>query len=325
MACGREGSDAAFPKPGASPSPEAAPPQRLLADLLLVGVAAIWGWTFVLVKESLQEVPTFTFLFYRFALALGFLLLLFGRRLRGGAAGPPLRTWLQGALIGLVLFLGYWFQTWGLVYTTATNSGFITGLSVVWVPVLGALLFRERVPGAVWLGAGLSALGLALIVFGGAPSPALLDLDWDWDWNVGDGLTLLCAIAFALQILLVSRFTRPENHVPILVAQIGVVALLSGVGMLLLEGPGFPQGAAAWKGIGITGLFATALALWVQTRFQPLSTAGRTAILFSSEPVFAALFGYWLLGERLVGGQWLGAALIIGAMLVSQRPSGRRG
>jgi len=289
--------------------------RSLLAELSLLGVAALWGWTFVLVKESLQEVSTFTFLFYRFTLAFGLLLLLFGRRLRDAEREP--RLWTRGALIGLTLFLGYGFQTLGLLYTTATNSGFITGLSVVLVPVLGTLLFRERTRRAVWLGAGLSAVGLGFIVFGGASSWRISEL------NVGDGLTLLCAISFALQIVLVSRFTRPEGYLPILVAQIGVVALLSGVGMVLFEGLSIPRSPVTWKGIVITGVFATALAFWVQTRFQPLSTAGHTAILFSSEPVFAALFGYGLLGERLVGGQWLGAVLIVMAMLIAQWPWGR--
>lgn len=320
MGHGREGTTTASATGAAASGGDVPASRRLVAELLLVGVAALWGWTFVLVKEGLQEVPTFTFLFYRFALALGLLLLLFGRKLHKNTADPPLRTWARGALIGLSLFVGYGFQTWGLLYTTATNSGFITGLSVVLVPLLGALLFRERTRGAVWVGAGLSALGLGLIVFGG-PLPAAPGF---LGFNVGDGLTLLCAISFALQILLISRYTRPENYVPILIAQIGVVALLSGAGMLLFEGLTLPRSAAAWKSIAITGLFATALAFWVQTRFQPLSTAGHTAILFSSEPVFAALFGYWLLGERLVSGQWLGAALILLAMLVSQRSSGRK-
>lgn len=286
-----------------------------LAELSLLGVAALWGWTFVLVKESLQEVSTFTFLFYRFTLAFGLLLLLFGRRLRDAESEP--RLWAKGALIGVTLFLGYGFQTLGLLYTTATNSGFLTGLSVVLVPVLGAMLFRERTRGTVWLGAGISALGLGLIVFGDASSWRISA------FNVGDGLTLLCAISFALQIVLVSRFTRPGRYLPVLVAQIGIVALLSGVGMVLFEELRIPKSPVAWKGIVITGLFATALAFWVQTRFQPLSTAGHTAILFSTEPVFAALFGSWLLGERLVGGQWLGAGLLVIAMLLAQGPWGR--
>jgi drug/metabolite transporter (DMT)-like permease len=285
-----------------------------LAQLLLLGVALIWGWTFVLVKESLREIGTFTFLFYRFTLAFLLLVGLFGPRLRG--VEP--HVWAKGALIGLTLFLGYWFQTLGLNFTTATNSAFITGLSVVLVPVLGALVFRERVTGAAWLGATLSVLGLGLIVFGASLSFEPITL------NVGDGLTFLCAVSFALQILLISRYARPENYLPILATQISVVALLSALGMLLFEGPVWPASFVAWKGIIITGVLATALAFWVQTRFQPLSTATRTAIIFSSEPVFAALFGYWLLGERLIGAQWLGALFILSAMLVAQWPSRRR-
>lgn len=283
-----------------------------IAQPALLGVALIWGWTFVLVKESLREIGTLAFLFYRFTLAFALLLLLFGPRLRGVTP----RVWRKGGLIGVALFLGYWFQTLGLNYTTATNSAFITGLSVVLVPVLGAAVFRERVTGAAWIGATLSALGLGLIVFG--RSLARLSL------NVGDFLTLLCAISVAMHILLISRYTRPQNYLPILVAQIGVVALLSGVGMVTLEGIVWPASWVVWKGVVITGIFATALAFWVQNRFQPYSTAARTAILFTGEPVFAALFGYWLLGERLAGQQWLGAALILSAMLLSQWPAIRR-
>jgi drug/metabolite transporter (DMT)-like permease len=283
-----------------------------VAQLALLGVALIWGWTFVLVKESLSEIGTLAFLFYRFTLAFALLLLLFGPRLR--SVEP--RVWRRGSLIGVALFLGYWFQTLGLSYTTATNSAFITGLSVVLVPVLGAAVFRERVTGAAWIGATLSALGLGLIVFGS--TLARLSL------NVGDVFTLLCAISFAMHILLISRYTRPQTYLPILVAQIGVVALLSGVGMVTLEGVVWPTSWAAWKGVVITGILATALAFWVQNRFQPYSTAARTAIIFASEPVFAALLGYWLLGERMVGWQWPGAALILSAMLLSQWPEMRR-
>lgn len=276
---------------------------------MLLGVALIWGWTFVLVKESVSEVGTFTFLFYRFALAFFVLLTLFGPRLR--RVEP--RIWLKGALIGVALFGGYWFQTWGLEYTSATKSGFITGLSVVLVPVLGATLLRDRIGWPAWTGALLSALGLSLIVFGTAGHIREL--------NVGDLLTLLCAISFALQILLVSHFTRPGNYVPILVAQIGVVMLLSGVGFVTTEEITWPRSLTFWKGTLITAILATSLAFWLQNRFQPHSTAARTAIIFSAEPVFAAVFGYLLLGERLRGVQWLGALFILGAMLISQWPT----
>ncbi|MFB6286973.1 MAG: DMT family transporter [Candidatus Bipolaricaulia bacterium] len=282
------------------------------ADLLLLGVAVIWGWTFVLVKEGVSEVGPLTFLFYRFGIAFVALALLFRRHLRGVARS----VWLRGIGIGLALFGGYWFQTWGLVYTAATKSAFITGLSVVIVPLMGTLMLRERISGAAWLGAGLSAVGLALLVFGTQLGFATV--------NVGDALTLVCAISFATQILLVGRYTRPSNHLPILVAQIGVVAALSGVGWATVEGAAWTTSWTAWKGILITAVLATAVAYWLQNRFQPYSTAARAAIIYTGEPVFAGVFGVLLLGERLTGGQWLGAALILGAMVLAQWPTIRR-
>ena len=301
-----------------------------MASLLLLGVTVVWGWTFVVVKESLQEVDTFTFLFYRFALAWLLLLGLFGllgsgARLRPRAVEP--RVWGRGALIGLTLFLGFWFQTWGLHYTTATHSAFITGLSVVLVPVLGVLLFRERVTAAAWLGAALSTVGLALIVFGASPPSALepgTGAGVRVRVNVGDVLTFFGAVSFALQILLVGRFARPQDVQPLLLAQIGVVALLSALGMAIFEGVTWPRAPVVWKGIVVTGVLATAGALWVQVRFQPLVSATGAAVIFAGEPVFAALFGYALLGERLVGAQWPGALLILTAMLVAQWPARRR-
>lgn len=283
-----------------------------LAQLALLGVALIWGWTFVLVKESLREIGPFAFLFYRFMLASIILLILSGPRLKRVEA----RVWLEGALIGVALFGGYAFQTWGLRYTTATNSAFISGLAVVFVPLLGAGLLRERIGWRAWLGALLAVGGLGLIVFGGAPTVSLASL------NRGDLLTLGCALSVAWHILLIGRLARPQTYVPLLVMQIGVVTLLNGAGMLAVEAPVLPRSGVVWKGIVITGVFATALALWAQNRFQPYTTAARTAILLASEPVFAAALGYWLLGERLVGWQGLGALLILGVILLSHRRPG---
>lgn len=282
------------------------------ADLLLLGVAMVWGWTFVLVKEGVSEVGPFTFLFYRFGIAFVLLALLFRRHLRG----VPRSVWTRGAVMGLALFGGYWFQTWGLVHTAATKSAFITGLSVVLVPLLGATMLRERIGGAAWTGAMLSAFGLGLIVFG---SPVGVEA-----FNVGDGLTFVCALSFATQILLVSHYTRPSNYLPILMAQIGVVAALSGVGWLTVENAAWSTSWVAWKGILITAVLATALAYWLQNRFQPYSTAARAAIIYTGEPVFAGVFGVMLLGERLSGGQWLGAGLILAAMVLAQLPTIRR-
>ncbi|MFQ6117279.1 MAG: DMT family transporter, partial [Candidatus Bipolaricaulia bacterium] len=188
-----------------------------------------------------------------------------------------------------------------------------TGLSVILVPLLSAAALKVRVLGKGGLGAGLSAVGLGLILFGrgGTGEMAL---------NLGDLLTLLCALSFALQIILIGRFVNLENYPAILVIQIGLVFILSLAGALMIERPTPAISAHAWEAILVTGLFATALAFFLQNRFQPLSTATQTAIIFSAEPVFAGLFGYLLLGERLSGLQFLGAAAILGGITVSQLP-----
>ena len=217
---------------------------------MLLLVAAIWGWTFVVVKEGLQELQTFTFLFYRFSLAFLLLLAIFWPRLRNA----PRRLWIKGGVIGIVLFAGYWFQTYGLLFTTATKSAFITGLSVVLVPILGALFFKDVIAKWGWIGAVVSVSGLGLIIFG--------RFDGVISANLGDGLAFFCAIAFALQLQLVSHFSKAENYVPILVAQIGAVTLLSGIGMLVVEGPQVPVTWSAWEALLITGILATALAFW---------------------------------------------------------------
>jgi drug/metabolite transporter (DMT)-like permease len=286
------------------------------AQFALLAVAAIWGWTFVLVKESVREVSPFLFLFARFTLATLVLLLIFRRPLR--LAWNRQTLW-RGGLIGTALAAGYFFQTWGLVYTTATQSGFITGLSVVIVPLLGRY-FGEQIGVRAWLGTGLSLVGLALILLvgqGGSLREIFSPL------NIGDLLTLGCAFSFAVHILLIGRLVDMKNYPALLVIQIAAVALWSWGGTLALESVRFDFSATVWRAIIITGLFATALAFWAQNKFQPLATPTRTAIIFSSEPVFAGLFGFWLLGERLVAEQWAGAGFILAAMVISQWPPQR--
>jgi len=278
------------------------------AELALLSVAFIWGASFVPTQDAVGTMSVLTFLALRFGLALLALLLLFSGDLR--RLGQPQALW-GGALIGLVLFSGYLFQTWGLRYTTVTKSGFLTGLSVVLVPLLAALCFRRRVSGPEWLGTVLSAAGLALIIFGAGGAIV--------DFNFGDFLTLLGALCFALQIVLIDRLVSQSNYSALLIAEIAVVALLSTGGALAAGRLAFAWSLTLWYDIGITGLLATALAFWIQSRFQARSTATRAAIILSGEPVFAGIFGYLLQGDRLQSGQLLGALLIVAAMIVAQR------
>jgi len=277
---------------------------KAVAALALVGVAAIWGWTFVLVKEAVSSTPPLTFLAARFVLAFALLVLLLGRRLRR----TERRELIAGMGIGVALFAGYVLQTWGLRFTTASKSGLITGLYVVLVPVLSGILWRRRERLHVWIGVALSAIGLALLALGGGGNLGRI--------NLGDVLTLGCAIGFAVHILLVDRYVRRMHCLRLLVVQIGVVAVLSTLGAVILErGPMVVTGELV-RSVLITGVAGTALALYVMNRVQALSTASYTAIVLTMEPTFAALFGFVLLGERFTVGQWAGAVLILLGLMV---------
>lgn len=274
---------------------------RRLAPLSLLAITVIWGWTFVIVKEGMDFVGPLTFIALRFSLALLFLLILLHRSLRG----IDRRALLYGLLVGLILFFGYFFQTWGLVYTSATKSGLITGLSVVIVPLLAAALLKERVRGSIWVGTILAVGGLFLLVLGRAEFATV---------NVGDFLTFLCAFAFAGHIILIDRFIRTVDYRCLLLVQVGTVAGLSVIGALFFEPLPTHLPLTLIHGVLITGLLATALAFYILNRFQVHSTASYTAIILTMEPVFAGLFGFLLLGERFTSLQWLGGGLILIAM-----------
>jgi drug/metabolite transporter (DMT)-like permease len=273
------------------------------ADLALLLVTLIWGSTFVLVKQSVARFPVFAFLFLRFVLAALVLGLLFGRRLRT----LSWRMFGAGLLIGLFLFGGYAFQTVGLRFTTASKAGFITGLSVVMVPVFTALLFRRAPQRTVLLGVLLATVGLALLTLGKDLTPTR-----------GDGLAFGCAVCFALHIVAVSLFAPQTDALALTIVQVTTVALLSGIAALVTEIRPWPMRTDVCAAAAFTGVLATALAFAIQNSVQVYTTSVHTALIFASEPVFAGLFGYWLAGERLTRWGVLGCGLILLGMLLAE-------
>lgn len=276
------------------------------ADALLLTVAWIWGSTFVLVKQTVLRFPVYAFLALRFALAAAILFLLFGRRLR------LLRPRMVGAgiAIGLLLFGGYAFQTVGLQYTTASKAGFITGLSVVIVPFLSALWLKRVPERQVLLGVALSIIGLAL-----------LTLERDLTLARGDLIVLGCAFCFALHITAVSLFAPQTDALALTTVQISAVALFSSLAALTTANWKWPIPNRVFQAAVFTGVLATTLAFAIQNNVQTRTTATHTALIFATEPVFAALSGYFLAGERLTKTGLVGCGLILLGMICAEWPS----
>jgi len=279
--------------------------QQIKADACLILVTLIWGSTFVLVKRTVEGIPVFAFLCLRFLLASAVLIAMFGRRLLRLRA----RDILSGALIGLALFAGYALQTIGLQYTTASKAGFITGLSVVIVPLISTVLLKTKVRSTVLAGVALSTVGLGL-----------LTVQHDLLPSYGDLIVLGCAVAFALHIVLVSIFAPTVDAMALTTVQIATVALLSGL-VSLSSGIWWQQiSSDAWMAAGFTGVFATAFAFGVQNAVQSHTTATHTALIFAAEPVFAALSAYLLAGEVLAGWGVVGCGLILMGMILAEIP-----
>jgi len=277
--------------------------KRIQADLALVLVTFIWGTTFILVKDALNDVAPFTFLAMRFGLATVLLAAVCPLKLlRNGrkALGP-------GFVVGCSLFAGYAFQTVGLMYTSASHAAFVTSLSVVIVPVMAALAFGQPSSRGAWAGVCFAVVGLALLTLDEGLAP-----------NKGDVLVLFCAISFALQIILVGRYTRSTDPVALATVQIATVSLLSLIAAVALDPVPAPPTAKVWTALVITGAFATSFALLVQATVQRFTTATHTGLIMSLEPAFAAVFNYVYAGEALAPRAMFGGALILAGMILAE-------
>jgi drug/metabolite transporter (DMT)-like permease len=273
----------------------------------LVGVTAVWGFTFVQVKDAVAIYPLFAFLAVRFAIASLVLAAPAARRLRSLGRGGT----VAGIGLGLLLATGYGLQTAGLERTTVSSAGFITGLYVVFTPLLALLLFRTRVAGVVWLGVGLALVGLGLLSGVGAGDP------------VGDALVLAGSAAYSLQIVLMERYA--PRYDAIAFTEVELLAAFGGFAVVAVAAGQVevPHGWTVWSALLVTGIFASALAFLVQTWAQRRTSATRTALAFAMEPVFAGIFGFWLAGDRLGAVGWAGCALIMAGIVVAEPEAGR--
>jgi drug/metabolite transporter (DMT)-like permease len=277
------------------------------ADLALIAMTLLWGASFLVTKDLLGSVPPDVVIALRFALAVAALALA-----RPAAWRRPRRdVWRAGAVLGAALYASFALQTYGLAYTTPARSAFLTAAYVFLVPLLGRVLLRAPVGLGVGAGAVLATVGLALLT-----GPEV-----DAGIRRGDLLSLLCALGFAVHILLLGRVAPGLPALELAVAQLAVAAVLAtavsaATGAARLDPAAY--GANALFGIAFLGLGCTALAYLVQTWAQRTTPAARAALIFSLEPAFAALFSVSLGHERLGATELAGCILIAVGVLAAE-------
>jgi drug/metabolite transporter (DMT)-like permease len=276
---------------------------RTRAELFLLSVTLIWGSTFALSKYLLDTISPLFYVGVRFSLALAiFTVFAYSR-----VIATTKDAFLKGGILGLLLFSGFASQTIGLQYTGATKSAFITGMMVVFTPICQVIIQRKAPKVGNVIGILLVTVGLYLLT-----SPA------GSEFNVGDGLNLFCAVTFALYIVYLDVFSKGQDPVHLTIAQFVVCAVLGLASAFLFEPVRFHPTTAAYGALLYLTIFATVIALFVQTRFQKDTTPTRSAVIFSIEPVLAAGFAYIVLGEVLGVAGMVGGGLIVGGVLVSE-------
>jgi drug/metabolite transporter (DMT)-like permease len=273
---------------------------QILALVALVAVTAIWGSTFIVVQNAVSQMPVMDFLGIRFTVAAVVMFALRPTCLRGMTRQGLIRS----VVIGLALCLGFITQTYGLQYTSAAVSGFITGMFVVITPLISWLLLKRRVKLSIWLAVALATVGLGMLSLKG------------WSIGIGELLTLLCAVFFALHIVGLGEWAVKHDAYSMAFIQISVVAFISMVAAIP-DGITLPPNTNVWGAVILTAVLASAVGFFVQTWAQTIISPTRIAVTLTMEPVFAGLFAVTIGGDHLTIRIIIGAACILTAMFIT--------
>ena len=269
----------------------------------LLTAAVIWGSSFIVMKDTVDHIPVFQLLAIRFTLAGLLLALLFRKRLM--TSGKQLLS--HGAVCGVLLLSAYATQTFGLMTTTPGTNAFLTAVYCVMVPFMAWGFHRKRPTSYNWVAAVLCIAGIGLISLSG-----------DLSIGLGEGMTLLSGVFYALHIMALSHFGERDDPVALTIVQFAVVALLSWAATLLTErGAAFPA-PAVWSQLLYLTVFATAATLVLQSVGQSLTPPSQSAILLSLESVFGVLFSVMLGKESLTLQLGCGFALIFVSVIISE-------
>ncbi|HEV7235803.1 MAG TPA: DMT family transporter [Ktedonobacteraceae bacterium] len=278
---------------------------KLRYDALLVFVTMIWGSTFLVVKYVVRLSGPFTYLAFAYGIGALTLALIFHKRL-ARITRAELRN---GLIIGLFLFTGYALQTTGLQFTTVSKAGFITGLNVPLIPVFMFLLLRQKASRGAVIGILLSFIGLFLLSFNNQ-----LTLSF----GVGELLIFGAAIAFALHVVNIARFSPGADATNLVIMQIGLSSLLSFIAIPIAHQPLFVPSWSFWIPVMLMGTIDVAFTLLVMNRVQQFIGGTKAALIYALEPVWAALAGILLAGDVLSVPAWIGCACILAGMIVGR-------
>lgn len=290
-----------------------------IADITLLLVAFIWGATFVVVQNAISFLDPHTFNAVRFSIAAIFLFIWLILLKREELKLFNTKILFSGMAIGFWLFIGYAFQTLGLVHTTSSKAGFITGLSVVLVPIFSLFILKIKPSMNAVTGVCIATIGLYLMTMSGSSGV-----------NIGDLLVFICAVGFAMQIVYTGKFSSQFPTLLLTVIQIGTVALFSSICAFFFESwqkvlqPEILFNREVLFALVVTSFLATAFAFFVQTYFQKYTSATHTALIFAMEPVFAAITAYLFANERMTTNGLIGSILILLGMVLAELPMKRK-
>jgi drug/metabolite transporter (DMT)-like permease len=284
--------------------------KRVRADIALAVTALIWGSTFVVVKDALADVSVFVYLAVRFAMAAVVMAAFFWRSLR---TLDRTAIW-AGAQIGFFMFAGYAFQTTGLQFTSPSKAAFITGSSVVIVPIVLAVFGGRRLNAWIWAGAIAALAGLYFLT---VPPEGLGGL------NYGDPIVFGCAVSFAVHMIFIARHVQKHSVGALAVVQVATTAVLATIAIPLLSIAHIEQPRWSWSGtlvfaVLVTAIGSTAFGFSAQTWAQQYTSPTHTAILISLEPVFAAITSWFVAHEHLTPRILLGAGLIFVGIILAE-------
>ncbi|MRJ47194.1 DMT family transporter [Fundicoccus ignavus] len=276
---------------------------RRKGQLGLILVAIIWGSGFVMSSVALNYFSTIHILALRFSIAFISMLVIFHRQLKHINKS----TMIRGGILGVILYLAFYFQTIGLVHTTASKNAFLTAFNVVLVPIFGALFLKKKLTPLNIIGSLSAIIGVGV-----------MSLNEFGAINIGDVLTLICALFFALQIIYTSLYVSDENPYALNTVQMGVATLCGMIISLIQDQPieiGHANGIIA---VVYLGVVSTMLAFLLQTTAQRYTTETETVIIMSMEAVFGMVFSAMLLNEEISIRMLIGAALILAGVLIVQ-------